>query len=164
MRRLQKVMNFDRLGKRVRPGTFGEIKVGQREYPEYPKSPSVKQKRKCRGPTSADPIRPFPRAARWRICSATYFALSYKLHYIILYHFVLFHSILYYIIWYYIIWYHSMLCYIIARSSLVRTLCCAQSSAPATKGRLCAKMAFRACNNNNNNNNTNNNEIIIILI
>ena len=34
-----KVINLDRLAKRVRPGTFGKIKVGQREYP---KSPSVK--------------------------------------------------------------------------------------------------------------------------
>ena len=35
---LQKVMNFDRLGKKVRPGTFGKIKVGQREYPKNKKS------------------------------------------------------------------------------------------------------------------------------
>ena len=34
-----KVMKFDRLGKRVRPGTVGRLKVGQREYP---KCPSVK--------------------------------------------------------------------------------------------------------------------------
>ena len=35
-----KVINFDRLGKKVRPGTFGKTKVGQREYP---KGPSVKK-------------------------------------------------------------------------------------------------------------------------
>ena len=35
-----KVMSFGRLGKKVRPGTFGKMKVSQREYP---KSPSVKQ-------------------------------------------------------------------------------------------------------------------------
>ena len=28
------VMSFDGLGKKVRPGTFGEIKVGYREYPK----------------------------------------------------------------------------------------------------------------------------------
>ena len=33
------VMNFDRLGKKVRPVTFGKIKAGSREYP---KSPSIK--------------------------------------------------------------------------------------------------------------------------
>ena len=27
-----KVMHFDRLGKKVRPGTFGEIEVGEREH------------------------------------------------------------------------------------------------------------------------------------
>ena len=31
-----KVMNFDRLGKKVRPGTFGNIKLGQREYTKSP--------------------------------------------------------------------------------------------------------------------------------
>ena len=37
-----KVMNFDRLQKKVRPAsTFGEIKVGKREYP---KGPSVDKK------------------------------------------------------------------------------------------------------------------------
>ena len=29
-----KVMNFDRLGKKVRPSTFRKIKVGSREYPK----------------------------------------------------------------------------------------------------------------------------------
>ena len=28
-----KVMEFDRLGKKARPGTFGKIEVGQRECP-----------------------------------------------------------------------------------------------------------------------------------
>ena len=41
-----KVINFDRLGKKVRPGTLGEIKVGQREHP---KSPSVKTQYFIRG-------------------------------------------------------------------------------------------------------------------
>ena len=31
-----KVMHFDRLRKKVRPGTFGKIKVGAREYPKSP--------------------------------------------------------------------------------------------------------------------------------
>ena len=35
-----KVRKFARSGKKVRPGTFGKIKVG---YREYPKSPSVKK-------------------------------------------------------------------------------------------------------------------------
>ena len=52
-----KVMNFDRLGKKVRPGTAGEIKVGSREYP---KSPSVKKHELRSDPISADPICPFP--------------------------------------------------------------------------------------------------------
>ena len=30
------VMNFDGLEKKVRPGTFREIKVGEREYPKSP--------------------------------------------------------------------------------------------------------------------------------
>ena len=37
------VMIFDRWGKKVRPGTFANIQVGQREYP---KSPSVKTNKK----------------------------------------------------------------------------------------------------------------------
>ena len=37
-----KVMNFDRSGKNVRPGTFGEIKVGYREYPKVPLSKNMK--------------------------------------------------------------------------------------------------------------------------
>ena len=52
-----KGMHFDRMGKKVRPGTFGEIKVGQREYP---KSPSVKKHEIRSDTTSADPICPFP--------------------------------------------------------------------------------------------------------
>ena len=55
-----KVMKFDRLGKKVRPGTFGKTKVGQREYP---KSPSVKKHTICSDPISADPIGPFPSVA-----------------------------------------------------------------------------------------------------
>ena len=35
-----KGMTFDRLGKKVHPGTLGNIKIGQRRYP---KSPSVKK-------------------------------------------------------------------------------------------------------------------------
>ena len=38
-----KVIFVDRLGKKVRPGTFGKIKVGKQEYP---KSPSVKKNMK----------------------------------------------------------------------------------------------------------------------
>ena len=52
-----KVMNFDRLRKKVRPGTFGKIKVGQREHP---KSPSVEKHEIRSDPISADPIRPLP--------------------------------------------------------------------------------------------------------
>ena len=48
-----KVVDFDRLGKKVRPGTFGKIQVGQREYP---KSPSVERHEVCSDPNSADPI------------------------------------------------------------------------------------------------------------
>ena len=51
---------FDILGAKVHPGTFGNIKVGQREYP---KSPSVKQTKICTDPISADPICPFPKLA-----------------------------------------------------------------------------------------------------
>ena len=39
-----KVKTFDRLGKKVRPGTFGKTKVGKREYPT---SPSVKTHNIC---------------------------------------------------------------------------------------------------------------------
>ena len=53
-----KVMDFDRLGKKVCPGTFGKIQVGQRECP---KSPSVKKHEICSDPISADPMCPFPR-------------------------------------------------------------------------------------------------------
>ena len=52
-----KVMIFDRLGKKVHPGTFGKIKVG---YREYPKGPSVKTHEICSDPISADSISPFP--------------------------------------------------------------------------------------------------------
>ena len=38
--RSKQVTSLGRLGKKVSPGTFGKIKVGEREYPE---SPSVKQ-------------------------------------------------------------------------------------------------------------------------
>ena len=55
-----KVMNFDRSGKKVRPGTLGKIKVGSRECP---KSPSVKKHEIRSDPISADPVRPFPRIA-----------------------------------------------------------------------------------------------------
>ena len=48
---------FDRLGKKVRPVAFGNIKVG---YREYPKSPSVKKNTICSDPISVDPNRPFP--------------------------------------------------------------------------------------------------------
>ena len=50
-----KVVNFGRLGKKARPGTFGNVKVGEREYP---KTPSVKKPELCRDPISADPICP----------------------------------------------------------------------------------------------------------
>ena len=52
-----KVMNFDRLGEKVRPGTSGKIKAGQRECP---KGPSVKEHEIRSDPISADPICPFP--------------------------------------------------------------------------------------------------------
>ena len=52
-----KVIIFEGLGEKVRPGTFGKIKVGQREYP---KSPSVRKHETSSDPISADPICPFP--------------------------------------------------------------------------------------------------------
>ena len=55
-----KVMNFDRLRKKVHPGTFGKIQVGQRECP---KGPSVIKYEICSDPISADPICPFPNGA-----------------------------------------------------------------------------------------------------
>ena len=36
IRAAAEVMHFDRSGKKARPGTFGKIKVGQREYPKGP--------------------------------------------------------------------------------------------------------------------------------
>ena len=56
-----KVMYFDRLGKKVPPGTFGKTKVG---YRVCPKSPSVKKHYICSDPISADPMCPFPIEAR----------------------------------------------------------------------------------------------------
>ena len=53
-----KVMNFDRLVKKVRPDTFGKIEVGSRGYP---KSPSVEKHEICSDPISADPICPSPK-------------------------------------------------------------------------------------------------------
>ena len=52
------VMNVDRLGKKVRPGTFGNIKIIRSTG--VPKNPSVKKHEICSGPISADPICPFP--------------------------------------------------------------------------------------------------------
>ena len=43
-----------KLGKKVRPGTFGKKQVGQREYP---KGPSVKKHDICSDSIGADPIR-----------------------------------------------------------------------------------------------------------
>ena len=57
---LQKLTNFDGLGKKVRPGTFGQMKVGERENP---KSPAVKKHEICSDPISADLICPFPLAS-----------------------------------------------------------------------------------------------------
>ena len=36
-----KVTDFERLGKKVRPGTFEKIKVGQRENPKGPRNPQL---------------------------------------------------------------------------------------------------------------------------
>ena len=52
-----KVMNSDRLGKKVRPGTFGNIAIYEWEYP---KSPSAQKHESRSGPISADPICPSP--------------------------------------------------------------------------------------------------------
>ena len=49
-------MIFGRLGKQVRLGTFGKIKVGG----ECPKSSSVNKHEHCSDPISANPICPFP--------------------------------------------------------------------------------------------------------
>ena len=54
-----KLINIDRLGEKVRPGTTGNIKVG---YREYPKSASVKKHENCSDPIGADPICPFPKS------------------------------------------------------------------------------------------------------
>ena len=51
---------FCQIGEKVRPGTFGKIKVGSREYP---KSPSVKKHEICSDPVSAAPTCPCPRVA-----------------------------------------------------------------------------------------------------
>ena len=48
-----KVRTFDGLGKEVRLGTFGNIQVGKREYPQ---SPSVEQQKIRSDPMSADPM------------------------------------------------------------------------------------------------------------
>ena len=65
----------DRLGKKVRPGTFGKIQVGQWEYP---KSPSLKKHEICSDPISADPICPFsdPCACHPRARAAATFSVS----------------------------------------------------------------------------------------
>ena len=55
-----KVMNFISLGKKVRPSTFGKLKVYQCEYH---KSPSVKKHEICSDPINADPICPSPNLA-----------------------------------------------------------------------------------------------------
>ena len=44
------VINLARLGRKVRPGTFEKIEVGERGYPE---SPSVKKNEICSYPISA---------------------------------------------------------------------------------------------------------------
>ena len=59
-----KVMNFDRLVKKVRPGTFGKIQLGKREYP---KSASVNKHEICSDPISADPFCPFPTTSPGRL-------------------------------------------------------------------------------------------------
>ena len=48
-----KSISFWQIGKKVRPGTFGNIKVGSREYP---KRPSVKRHELRSDPSSAEPI------------------------------------------------------------------------------------------------------------
>ena len=52
------VINYDRLGKKVRPGTFEKIQVGLREYPE--KSLCQQKHDICSDPISADSICTFP--------------------------------------------------------------------------------------------------------
>ena len=51
-----KVMVFERLGKKVRPVTFGKTKVG---YREYPKGPSVKDITFAATPLVLTPFVPF---------------------------------------------------------------------------------------------------------
>ena len=53
------IIDFDRLGKKVRPGTFGEIKSRLTGAPK--RSPCQKTHKIRSDPMSADPIRPFPR-------------------------------------------------------------------------------------------------------
>ena len=55
-----KVMIFERLGKKVRPGTFGKINVG---YRECPKSPSVKNIKFAVTSLVLTPFVPFRREA-----------------------------------------------------------------------------------------------------
>ena len=69
-------MDFDNLGKKECPGTFGKIKVGQREYP---KSPSVKKHEICSDPISADPICPFPMNSNNNSSSTNIFYIIMKL-------------------------------------------------------------------------------------
>ena len=58
-----KVNMFDKLWKKVGPGTVRKITIGQREYPT---NPSVEKHGICNDPISADPICPSPRDASLR--------------------------------------------------------------------------------------------------
>ena len=53
-------MNFDRLGQKLRPGTFGNIKV------DYTHKNLIKKRNICSDAISADPIYPFPRSTQVR--------------------------------------------------------------------------------------------------
>ena len=50
---------FYGFGKKARPGTFGKINVGSREYT---KRPLCQKHELCSDPISADPSCPFPRS------------------------------------------------------------------------------------------------------
>ena len=55
-----KVMTFDRLGNKLRPGTFGNVKVGSREYPKrYPKRSLSKNMNIAVTPLVLTPFFPF---------------------------------------------------------------------------------------------------------
>ena len=71
-----KVMNSDWLGKNVRHGTFGKIKVGERECP---KSPSVENLKFAVTPLVLTPFVPFRKPLYYH--HYQYYRYLYRYHY-----------------------------------------------------------------------------------